>query len=434
MIEGIEAYKLASELFPICRSITGEGVRKSIKLINEKLNKVDENLKLNISEIPTGTKVFDWEVPKEWEVSEAYIEDEFGKKVIDFHENNLHVMGYSAPIDKWLSLNELKKFVYVQEDQPEVIPYVTSYYFEKSALCMSKQKLDSLPQGKYHVVIKSSLFNGSLTYADLIIPGELNDEIFFSTYICHPSMANNECSGPALISEIIKYVYSQKNRKYSYRFVIAPETIGAISYLSTNNHLDVLKKNVKAAFVLTCVGDNRTFSLVESKTANTLADRVMSTALLCNTKEYKSYSYLERGSDERQYGSPGVDLPVVTFCRSKFEKYPEYHTSADNLSVISEDGFQGSFDIIKSVIDMLESNITFKSTVLCEPQLGKRGLYPTTSQKNSKGNARIIQDILAYADGTRDLIEIIKTLKYPSNLCIEAIKSLLEHGLIEEIE
>lgn len=430
--DGNRIYNLAAELFPICRSITGEGVRETLRIIGSYIQCDD----FRVCEIPSGTKVFDWIVPDEWKIRDAYIENENYERIIDFKNSNLHVVGYSTPIDKWVNLDELKEYVFTQEEQPDIIPYVTSYYSRRFGFCMSTNQLNTLSKGKYHMYIDSELFSGSLSYGEVLIRGQSNKEIFFTTYICHPSMANNECSGPALLSEIIKYVKSMKRRRYSYRFVFAPETIGAITYLATNDHLNTLKKNVIAGFNLTCVGDNRNYTMIESRRRNTLADKALMTVFETDEKvggKYKKYDYLYRGSDERQYCSPGVDLPLVTFCRTKFCDYPEYHTSADNMLLVSPDGFQGSYDVIKSVIDLIENNRIYKTVFPCEPQLGRHGLYPTVSQKGKKGRATDIQNVLAYLDGSNDVISVCKIVKSSVEVTLDVIDSLKKNELIEEI-
>lgn len=408
--EGQEMYDFVCKIFPYCRSLTGEGVRCTLNDLREFITQ-GGGPELKIFNVPSGTKAFDWTVPKEWKIREAYIEDEAGNHIIDMKDNNLHVLGYSTPVDKWVSLDELKEHIYTQPDQPDCIPYVTSYYKERFGFCMSENMKNSLPEGKYHMYIDSELFDGVLNYAEIVIPGETDEEVFFSTYFCHPSMANNECSGPALSGELVKYVMSLPQRRYTYRFVYVPETIGSITYLSQGEHISKLQRNMVAGFNLSCVGDNRDYSIVESRHANTLADRVLKNVLHYHTdNKYSTYSFLKRGSDERQYNAPGVDLPVVGFCRSKFGEYPEYHTSADDLSLVSPEGLQGAYDVMKQVIDALELNDKYKMKVLCEPQLGKRGLYPTISQKGSYDEIKAMTDFIAYADGKNDLVDISNTI------------------------
>lgn len=429
--EGQEMYDFVSKIFSYCRSLTGEGVRQTLNDLREFVTH-GGGPELQVFEVPSGTKAFDWTVPREWKIREAYIEDEAGNHIIDMKNNNLHVLGYSIPVDKWVSLDELKEHVYTQPDQPDCIPYVTSYYKERFGFCMSENMKNSLPEGKYHMYIDSELFDGVLNYAEIVIPGETDEEVFFSTYFCHPSMANNECSGPALSGELVKYVMSLPQRRYTYRFVYVPETIGSITYLSQRDHLSKLKKSMVAGFNLSCVGDNRGYSIVESKHADTLADRVLKNVLHYHTdNKYSTYSFLKRGSDERQYNAPGVDLPVVGFCRSKFGEYPEYHTSADDLSLVSPEGLQGAYDVMKQVIDVLEMNQRYQVQVLCEPQLGKRGLYPTTSQKGSYDKVKSMVNFIAYADGKTDLIDISNKIIVPIDELIRVVKKLKANNVIK---
>lgn len=423
--EGQEMFDLCKEMYPICRSLTGRGVRETFKILQKYL-KTD----MKITEVPSGTKVCDWTVPKEWNIEDAYIEDMSGNRIVDFKDTNLHVLGYSTPVDVKMPLSELKEHIYTLKDQPDVIPYTTSYYKERWGFAMTQNQLDSLPDGEYHAVIKSTLEDGSLTYGEIYIPGESDEEIFFSSYICHPSMANNECSGPALLTYVANYILSMEHRRYSYRLVLAPETIGAITYIS--KHLDDLKNKVVCAFNLTCVGDDRTYSIVHSRYGNTLADRVLTNVLKYHYPKYMDYSYTKRGSDERQYQAPGVDVPMVCFCRSKYHVYPEYHTSADNLDIISKDGLGGSLDVMVKCINLLEANKVYEVTCLCEPQLGKRGLVPTMSSKETYLETLALKDILAYADGTNDIIDLSNIIEQPADRVIKVCKQLLEAELIKE--
>lgn len=432
--EGERIYSLANKMFPICRSITGKGVRDTLTILRDYVNTYTENrvekVNFEIYNVPSGTEVFDWTVPKEWIIREAYIEDEKKNKVIDFKKNNLHVMGYSIPVDSWVDIEELKEYIYTQPEQPDVIPYVTSYYKERYGFCMSENQKMNLCPGKYHMYIDSKLVNGNLTYGEVVLRGKSKKEIFFSTYICHPSMANNECSGPALLAELICYVLSLPKREYTYRFVFIPETIGSITYLSQN--LTYMKRYMTAGFNLSCVGDERDYSIVESRYGNTLSDRVLKNVLSYRGK-FKKYSFLKRGSDERQYNAPGVELPVVCYCRSKFGEYPEYHTSADDMTIISPEGFQGSYDVMVQVIQALEYNRKYKVSVLCEPQLGKRGLYPTISQKGSYDEVTAMTDFIAYADGRNDLIEISDIIGVPVKTLIPIIRKLTENNLLKSV-
>lgn len=419
---GKEMYKLAVRLFPICRSITGDGFRQSLAIIREQVPE------MQVFEVPTGTQVFDWTVPREWNIRGGWIRKKNGETVIDFRDNNLHVLGYSVPVHKTVSREELLEHVYTQPEQPDWIPYVTSYYKERWGFCMSERQKQQLTDDEYEVCIDSTLADGSLTYGELIVPGETDEEVFFSTYLCHPSMANNELSGPCLMTALIRYVQSLKSRRYTYRFIIVPETIGSITYLS--RHLHTMQQHVKAGFVLSCVGDDRTYSMVSTKYEDTLADRVLQNVLRFHYPDYIRYSFMKRASDERQYGSAGVGLPVCAFCRSKYHEYPEYHTSADDLSLISPEGLQGSYEVMVKVIDALEHNRHYCMTVPCEPQLGKRGLYPTIQQKGTYDAFRALQHFTAYADGRNDLIDISNFIGTPVDQLIPIVGKLMEHQLL----
>lgn len=422
---GDEMYVLAKELFPICRSLTGDGVRRTLAILRRELPD------MTIHEIPSGTQVFDWTVPKEWAIRQAYIEDEDGRRIIDYRDLNLYVMGYSEPVDRWVDLEELKQHIYVQKGQPDAVPYVTSYYVPRYGFCMSERQRDSLPSGQYHMVIDSKLFDGNLTYGELVIPGKEEKEILISTYVCHPSMANNELSGPVLATALAKKIAAQADRKYTYRFLWIPETIGSITYLSM--HLDHMKKHTIAGFVLSCVGDDRTYSYVPSRDGNTLADRAARNILSFHYPEYKRYSYLNRGSDERQYNAPGVDLPVCVVCRSKYGEYPEYHTSLDDLNLISPKGLQGAYEVYEAILNAIEYNAFYRIKCLCEPQLGKRGMYPNVSQKGSYDAVKSMVDFIAYADGKRDLIDISNTIQVPVSHLIPVIIKLTEADLLETV-
>ena len=418
---GRQMYAFAERLFPIGRSLTGEGVRQSLGMIKELVPE------LEIREIPSGTQVFDWTIPQEWEIRHAYIEDEAGNRIVDYEVNNLHVIGYSTPVDRYVDLEELLNYIRVEDEQPDVIPYVTSYYSPRYGFCMSKRQRDALKPGTYHMVIDSRLFDGVLNYAELLLPGKTEKEVLLSTYICHPSMANNELSGPVLVTWLANWLKTI-DRNLTYRIVIVPETIGSIA------NLDAMRKNTIAGFVLTCVGDDRTYSYLESRNGNTLSDRVLTNVLKDVYPEYKTYSYLDRGSDERQYNAPGVDLPVCDFCRSKYGEYPEYHTSADDMSLISPRGLSGAYRVMTQVLAALEMNGFYRVNCLCEPQLGKRGLYPTESRKGIYHEVKKLTNLIAYADGERDLIEISTKIGVPLVELIPIVEKLVAAGLLDKLK
>ena len=383
---------------------------------------------LKIHEVPSGTQVFDWVVPREWNVVDAYVLDPDGNKIIDFARSNLHLVGYSTPVNVRVSLSELQKHLYSLPDQPDAIPYVTSYYQEHWGFCVTHRQREMITrEGDYTVVIDSQLKDGSLTYAELRIPGERKEEVFLSTYVCHPSMANNELSGPAVTTFLAKWLLSQKHR-YSYRVVFIPETIGSITYLSRN--LDEMKRRIIAGYNVTCVGDDRSYSYLPSRRGHSLADRVALHVLTHLHPGFVRYTYLDRGSDERQYCAPGVDLPVASVMRSKYGTYPEYHTSLDNLSLVTPSGLQGAFDVLRKCIECIELNEHLRVAVLCEPQLGRRGLYPTVSTKQSGLQTRNMMNLIAQCDGTHSLLEIADELKLPMWDLAPIVEKLKRCGLL----
>ena len=423
---GNQIFGLVQKLYPICRSITGNGVRETLKIIKSDVSGI------KVFEVPTGTNVFDWTVPKEWNIKDAYVIDPDGYKIIDFQKSNLHVVGYSTPVSKIVLLEELQNHLYSIPEQPNAIPYITSYYKERWGFCITDEQRKALKPGEYYVNIDSSLTEGSLTYGELILPGKSNKEVFLSTYICHPSLANNELSGPAVTTFISKWLMSLESRKYTYRIVFIPETIGSIVYLSRN--LEAMKKNVIAGFNITCIGDDRAYSYLPSRYGDTLADRVALHVLNNMKPDFVKYSYLDRGSDERQYCSPGIDLPVASVMRTKYGQYPEYHTSLDNLELITPAGLLGGYEVLKTCIEYIEKNEKLKVTVLCEPQLGKRGLYPTLSTKKSVRQVEDMMNLIAYCDGRNDLIKIAEIINVPMWKLYPIIAKLKENSLLKVIE
>ena len=423
---GAEIHGWARDLFPICRSLTGNGVRETLAYIGRIVPS------LTVHEVPSGTEAFDWTVPDEWNIRGAYIEDEHGNRIVDFARNNLHVVGYSTPVDEWMPLDELQPHLHSLPDQPGAIPYVTSYYVRRWGFCLPHAQRESLADGKYHVVIDSTLAPGSLTYGEVLIPGLEEKEIFLSTYICHPSMANNELSGPVVTTALARWIASLPDRRFSYRIVFIPETIGAIVYIS--RHLEELRRRVIAGYVVTCVGDDRTYSLLHSRAGDTLADRAAKLVLRRHAPDLVEYSYLDRGSDERQYCSPGVDLPVASIMRTRYNSYPEYHTSLDDLNLVTPSGLEGGFDALRKTIELIERNHIYQITTPCEPQLGKRGLYPTLSTRGAGFLVRSMTNMLAYADGTRDLVDLAEHIGVSADEAVETAQKLAAAGLLRIVD
>ena len=424
---GNEIYKFAKELWPFNRSITGDGLRDTLQRISKHLPA------LKIKSVPSGTKVFDWTVPKEWKIKEAYIITPKGKKICDFSQNNLHLVGYSIPFKGEVSFDELKKHLYTLPDQPNAIPYVTSYYEQRWGFCLSQEQLDSLENGTYKVLIDSSLFDGELNYGELLIKGKSDKEIFLSTYICHPSMANNELSGPTVVTFISKWLQEIRNTNFSYRIIFIPETIGSITYLSSN--YKEMKKKIFAGFNVSCVGDDRAYSYLPSRNGKTISDLIAKHVLKWIDPNFVEYSWLNRGSDERQYCAPGIDLPIASILRTKYGAYPEYHTSLDNLeNVVTSKGLEGGYWAIRKAIEAIERNKNYKTTVLCEPQMGKRGLYPTLSIRNE--NKKVIQmmNFISFCDGKSSLLEIADKLNMPIWDLYGLADELYSHNLIQTDE
>ena len=412
-------YNLAKNiLFPICRSITGKGTLKTLKLIKKEFKD------LKIKKIKSGEKVFDWVIPPEWNIKEAYIVDKNGVKIVDFKNNNLHIIGYSIKVNRIIKKKDLIKNLFYLKEQPDAIPYITSYYKKRWGFCLTYNQFKEInikysDEDAFKVVINSNLNNnGSLNYGELIIKGKSRKEILISTYICHPSMANNELSGPIVSMSLINYFIGKKLNK-TLRFIFIPETIGSIAYLSRN--LKYLKRYVIGGYNLSCIGDERKHSCMLSKNKNSPSDEaLMLSYKKMNIRNYKIYPFLNRGSDERQYNSPGIDLGITSIFRSKYTEYPEYHTSLDNFDVVTLKGLTGGYNVAKNSIKIIQNNTYPISKILCEPQMGKRGLYPTLSVKSRRKETKKFMDFLQYSDGFNSLNKISKLI----NLDIKSTKKI----------
>lgn len=425
-MSGDEIYGWLSRLFPLNRTLAGPDTRKTLDF----LTSVVPNIV--IKSIDSGTKVFDWEVPKEWHVREAYVENSLGERVIDYKNNNLHLIGYSKSFSKTLEYEELSQNLYSLPDQPDFIPYITSYYSENWGFCISEKQKGQLGPGPYKVLIDTFFQEGELNYGELLVPGRNVDEVLISTYICHPSMANDNLSGVAVSLALAKWLTLQKNLEFSYRVVFLPETIGSLVYIHEN--LEDLIRNVKAGWVITCVGDSGQFSFIPSITGNTLSDRISRKILNDQGLDWKEYSFLDRGSDERQYCAPGCDLPVASITRSKYGEFPEYHTSGDNLEFVNSKSLQESFSLYRDILIGLERNGTFQANTIGEPNLGKRGLYPTLSTKASASTVQDLLNVYIFCDGERDLLEISELSKLPMHYVIELSNKLEAADAISKIK
>ena len=414
--------KLAKKLWPLNRSLSGEGVEQTLSLIKKEIP-------IKVLSFKSGLKVFDWKIPKVWEVNQAWLKNKENKKIIDFKKNNLHVVGYSKYINKNLTLKELKKKIHYLKKQPNAIPYVTSYYKRDWGFCLEYNKFKKLEKGTYKVFIDSKFKQGNLKIGELVIKGRSKKEVIFSTYLCHPSMANNEISGLVVATYLAKWVKKQK-LKYTYRFLFLPETIGSIAYLSKKKNL--LIKNTIAGYVLTCIGDNRNYSLLESKEKNSLSN-IVAKFILKSMKRVKIFDWSKRGSDERQFCSPGIDLPVASIMRTKYGEYPEYHTSLDKIGkVVTKNGLQGGLSLAKKIIKHIEAQTFPRSTNFCEPFLTKKNMYPTTSKVGAVNkNIRKLLDFLSYCDGKNSALQIQSLTKLKAYEVKEIIKKLTKYKLIK---
>ena len=417
-------YDWATDLFPICRSITGKGVRDTLKYFKKIIPE------LNIKSVKTNEKFGDWEVPKEWNVKDAYIQDSSNNKILDFKTNNLHLWGYSEPVNKTLNLEELQKHLYSIEDSPDSIPYVTTYYNKNWGFSMSHNQRKNLNSDNYKVVIDSSLSDGELNYGEILLKGASKKEILISSYICHPSMANNELSGPSVLVSLVKNYLKKIDRNFTYRLILIPETIGSIIYI--NKHLEHLKKNVFCGLNLSCLGDNISYSYLMSRNGNTFSDKVANYLINQYYPGSKRFSYLSRGSDERNYCWPGVDLPIISLMRTRYGDYKEYHTSDDNLEFISPEGLQGGYEINLNFLKIVEINKTYLSNTIGEPFLTKHKL-----RNKRMGNEPLdlssvnVINFLAYSDGS-DLIDICEKTGIDLLSFQKTIKILVEKKLVVE--
>ncbi|MGE0632960.1 MAG: DUF4910 domain-containing protein [Pseudobdellovibrionaceae bacterium] len=419
---GLAMHQFGKDLFEIPRSLTGHGVRKTLGEIKNHLPQ------LVLHEVPSGTQVFDWVVPKEWNFERATLHDSNGNCVIDTHNNNLHVVGYSTPIEKVMSREELEPHLFSLPKQPEAIPYITSYYSDFWGLCVSDNCKKALKDSSYKVTIRATKENGSLTYGDMLIPGESEKEVLFSTYVCHPQMANNELSGPLVTTWLAKWISQLPKRRYTYRFYFGPETIGAVTYLAKN--FQQMKKETIAGWIVTCVGDEKNVSFLPGPNGNSFADRISRAVLKDCAPYFKEHSFLDRGSDERQFCSPGIDLPIASIMRSKYATFPEYHTSLDDFNFVTPEGLDGALALYKGVIEVLENNCRPSLIQPCEPQLGKRGLYPKLSTLETGKQVYNMMNFLAYCDGKNDLIDISQLVQVPIFECLGFLKKFSEAKLL----
>ena len=418
---GADMYALVEELYPICRSITGEGVRKT-------LNRIAAELPIDITEVPTGTPVFDWTVPKEWNIREAWIKGPDGSKVVDFAAHNLHIVNYSVPVHEHLTLEALKPRLHSLPDRPDWIPYRTSYYDETWGFCLPHRQLEALTDGSYEVYIDADLEDGSLTYAEAVIPGQTDSEVLLSAHTCHPSLANDNLSGIALLVRLGRALAGADTR-YTYRLIFAPGTIGSITWLARNAGKAA---NIRHGLVLSCVGDAGGPTYKRSRDGDAAIDRAVARVFAETAPEGRILDFSPYGYDERQYGSPGFNLPVGLFERSKYGEFPEYHTSADNLDFVSAAELDRSYALVARVIDILETDwYPVNAAPHCEPQLGRRGLYKAMGGDNERVERQMAMLwVLNLADGEHSLADIATKSGIGPARIEEVAELLLEHELI----
>lgn len=420
---GLAMYESIRELYPLCRSITGNGVRATLAAIGRQIG-------IEIHEIPTGARVFDWTIPREWNIRNAYIVAPDGRKVADFTRSNLHVVGYSVPVRTRMPLDELKRHLFTHPDNPDLIPYRTSYYQETWGFCLTRREFDSLEDGEYEVLIDSTLAEGFLTYGETLIPGRSIDEVLFSCHVCHPSLCNDNLSGVALVARLAESLKGLDLR-YSYRFLFIPGTIGAIAWLSRN---EARVDRVRHGLVVACVGDKGPMTYKRSRRGNAMIDRAVEHVLARRGREFEILDFSPYGYDERQFCSPGFDLPVGSLTRTPHGKYPEYHTSGDDLSLVGRVHLADSLDAYLAVIDVLENERTYRSTnPKCEPQLGRRGLYAAMGGGPNRERAEMAMLwTLNLSDGEYSLLAIAERARMPFEAIREAADTLLRHGLLAQ--
>ena len=415
-------------LFPICRSITGPGAKKTLQIIKSEFND------LKIKKEKSGKKIFDWVIPPEWQINNAFVTDKYNNKIINFKLNNLHVVNYSIPIKKQFTKKLLLNKIHTIKKKPNAIPYITSYYKKNWGFCVThnhKKQIDKTykENDKFFVQIDSKLKKeGNLYYGELLLKGKSTQEILITTYICHPSMANNELSGPIVSMCLIEH-FKKKKLEKSLRFIFVPETIGALNFLEKN--LNKLKKNLIGGFNLSCIGDERKYGCILTKKENSLPDHAILEAYKKLNLKFKKYSFLKKGSDERQYNSPGIDLPIVSIFRSKYGEYPEYHTSLDDFTVVTEKGIKGGFTVAKEAIEILLKKIVPKNKILGEPFMQKRKLYSNINVSKNINPKRDYMNFLQYADGTLDLNQVSKKIKLDLGSTKKVYLILKKNKLVE---
>lgn len=415
------AWSLMEDLYPICRSITGDGVRKSLALISREAP-------LTVFEVPSGTPVFDWVVPREWNVREAWVEDPSGRRIVDLADHTLHLVSYSVPVDQTLSLAELRPHLHSLPDQPQVIPYRTSYYREDWGFCATHEVVETLADGAYKVRIDSSLTDGSLTYGECLIPGESDDEFLVYTHVCHPSLCNDNLSGMALAATLASSLRASRPQ-LTFRFVFAPGTIGSITWLARN---EARVGHVRHGIVLGLLGDRGPLTYKRSRRGNAEIDQIAMHALSAVSDVSRYIDYSPYGYDERQFCSPGFDLPVGRLTRTPNGEYPEYHSSADNFSLLDEHSLAESLRACATIMDIADRNETYLNlNPKCEPMLGRRGLYRSTGGTKPGVFEHAMLWVLNQSDGSNSLLDIAERSRLPFQAIADAADALLKGKLLQ---
>jgi aminopeptidase-like protein len=414
-------HALIANLFPLCRSLTGPGVR-------ETLRRLAELVPLQVREIPTGTPLLDWTAPREWTIRDAWIKDPNGRKVVDFQQSNLHVVGYSTPVRRRLSRDELQPFLHSLPEYPNWIPYRTSYYGDTWGFCLAHRVREALPAGDYEGFIDASLDDGALTYGELILPGAEPDEVLISAHLCHPSLANDNLSGIAVAAFLARHLQTTTHR-LTYRFLFAPGTLGSIAWLAEN---EASVGRVRHGLVLSCVGDGGGFTYKRTVTGKALVDRAVAHVLNHHASPHRVLDFSPYGYDERQFNSPGFRLPVGCLMRAMYGTFPEYHTSADNLNFVRPEALAESLEVILGVLDILENDRRFQNlSPRGEPQLGRRGLYAWLGGRNDSAKAQLaLLWVLNLSDGEHSLLDIAERAELPFATVLDAAAALLEKGLL----
>jgi aminopeptidase-like protein len=417
---GHDLHRFAAELYPICRSITGDGIRQTLSLIRNRIP-------LQIAEVPTGTPVFDWTVPKEWNIRDAYIKNSTGRRVVDFQQSSLHVLNYSVPIHAILPLSQLKPHLFTLPEYPDWIPYRTSYYKETWGFCLTHNQMLALEEGDYEVCIDSTLGDGHLTYGECLLRGRSTDTVLISCHACHPSLANDNLSGITVATFLAQFL-AQQDLHYSYRFLFIPGTIGAITWLARNREA---ARRIRHGLVLTCIGDKGGFHYKKSRRGDAEIDRAVAHVLRHCSESPEILEFSPYGYDERQYCSPGFNLPVGCLMRSVWGSFPEYHTSADNLDFIQPVQLAASLRVCVAIMDVLENNRRYcNQNPYCEPQLGKRNLYRSTGGDGIGMEISARLWVLNLSDGEHSLLDIAERSGIPFSTVSDAAKLLQENGLL----